>query len=68
MSADEWYSFKDLQRLGIVKNWQTLQNWQQDPKIKFPRGVLLGPNSRRWSKTKHIDPWLESRPSEWPQE
>ncbi len=68
MSADPdiWYTFRDLQRLGIVNNWQTLGDWQDDPKIKFPRGVMFGRNSRRWSKQQHIDPWTASRPTEWP--
>jgi hypothetical protein len=61
---DTWLSFNDLKEAGIVDNWQTLRNWQQDPAIKFPAGKLLGPNTRRWSKLNEIDPWLASRPAE----
>jgi hypothetical protein len=60
---DTWLSFEDLKRAGIVDNWQTLCNWQHDPRIGFPLGKLLGPNTRRWSKRHEIDPWLESRPA-----
>lgn len=58
-----WLSFKDLQEAGVVPNWQTLREWQKDPKIGFPLGRLLGPNSRRWNKQTEIDPWLASRPT-----
>jgi hypothetical protein len=61
---DVWLSFLDLKRRGIVKNWQTLLNWQRDPKINFPPGKLFGPNSRRWSEQQEIEPWLKSRPIE----
>jgi predicted DNA-binding transcriptional regulator AlpA len=64
-TEDVWYSFRDLQRLGIVRNWQTLRDWQNNPQIAFPKGVLFGPNSRRWSKQQHVDPWIASRPIEW---
>jgi hypothetical protein len=61
-ALDVWLSFADLRRAGIVPNWQTLTAWQSDPRIAFPRGKLLGPNSRRWNKQREIDPWLASRP------
>lgn len=60
--GDVWLSFKDLKRAGIVENWQTLGAWQRDPRVNFPKGRLLGPNTRRWSKLEDIDPWLASRP------
>ena len=63
-ALDTWLSFADLKQAGIVDSWQTLLGWQKDPKIRFPAGKLFGPNSRRWSKQKDIDPWLESRPTE----
>jgi hypothetical protein len=63
-SFEEWLSFADLQAAGIVKNWQTLKNWQKDAKVRFPIGVLFAPNSRRWSRQRHIEPWLASRPVE----
>jgi hypothetical protein len=61
---DVWLSFADLKRAGIVRSWQTLRLWQQDPRISFPPGKLFGPNTRRWSKQHEIDPWLESRPAQ----
>jgi predicted DNA-binding transcriptional regulator AlpA len=62
-SLDTWLSFNDLRRAGIVDSWQTLRAWQKDPRVAFPPGRLLGPNSRRWSKRTEIDPWLASRPT-----
>jgi hypothetical protein len=61
---DIWLSFDDLKNAGIVKNWQTLRNWQRDPQIGFPSGKLFGPNTRRWSKRHDIEPWVESRPTQ----
>lgn len=60
----DWLDFNDLKRAGIVKSWQTLSEWQDDPKIAFPRGRLFGPNTRRWSWQQDIEPWLASRPVE----
>ena len=51
--------FPDLKDAGIVDNRATLYRW-----IKlygFPKGVLLGPNTRAWSQDE-IDAWLRSRP------
>jgi hypothetical protein len=65
MQSDEldvWLSFEDLKRAGIVPSWQTLRNWQRD--VGFPLGKLLGPHTRRWSKRRDIEPWLESRPTQ----
>jgi hypothetical protein len=62
-SASVWLKFKDLQEMGIVPNWQTLRQWQKDPRIGFPLGRLFAPNSRRWSQQHDIDPWLASRPT-----
>jgi hypothetical protein len=61
---DIWLSFDDLRRAGIVNSWKTLGEWQRDPRIRFPLGRLLAPNTRRWSKQREIDPWLNSRPVE----
>ena len=55
-----WLSFKDLRDANIVKNWETLGEWQR--LLNFPAGRLLGPNTRRWTKTE-IDEWLASRPA-----
>jgi hypothetical protein len=61
-ALDVWLSFDDLRRAGIVDSRKTLRDWQRDPRVRFPRGVLLAPNTRRWSKQREIDPWLASRP------
>ena len=60
--CDTWFSFADLRRAGIVDSWKTLRDWQRDPRIGFPLGRLLAPNTRRWSL--EIDPWLANRPVE----
>jgi hypothetical protein len=61
---DIWLSFDDLRRAGIVDSRKTLPDWQRDPRVRFPLGRLLAPNTRRWSKRHEIDPWLASRPIE----
>ena len=63
-ALDVWLSFADLRRAGIVDSRKTLRDWQRDPRIRFPLGRLLAPNTRRWSKQREIDPWLASRPVE----
>jgi hypothetical protein len=61
-ALDDWLSFADLKRAGIVESWEALRQWQDDPRINFPRGRLFGPNSRRWNRQREIEPWLASRP------
>ncbi|HEY6753795.1 MAG TPA: hypothetical protein VI077_03655 [Pseudolabrys sp.] len=56
--------YVDLVARGIVKNRTTLGNWQKNPKVKFPKGKLIGPNTRVWDEQTEIDPWLASRPVE----
>jgi hypothetical protein len=63
-ALDDWMSFSDLKQAGIVESWEALKNWQEDPRIRFPRGRLFGPNARRWNRQKEIDPWLRTRPTE----
>ena len=63
-ALDTWLCFDDLRRAGIVSSWKTLGEWQRDDRIKFPKGRLLAPNTRRWSKQHEIDPWLKDRPVE----
>ena len=63
-ALDVWLSFDDLKRAGIVDSRKTLREWQRDPRIRFPLGKLLAPNTRRWNKRSEIDPWLASRPVE----
>jgi hypothetical protein len=64
MPPAPWLSFDDLRRAGIVSSWKTLREWQRDERIGFPKGRLLAPNTRRWSKHHEIDPWLKDRPVE----
>jgi predicted DNA-binding transcriptional regulator AlpA len=52
--------YADLERLGIVTNRVTLQNWIR--KRGFPRGQLTGPNSRTWGEDE-VQGWLDSRPT-----
>jgi predicted DNA-binding transcriptional regulator AlpA len=52
--------YADLERLGIVNNRETLQNWIR--KQGFPRGQLTGPNSRTWGEDE-VRAWLDSRPT-----
>jgi hypothetical protein len=54
--------YADLVARGIVKNRTTLKNWQENPKVNFPKGQLTGPNTRTWDEDTEINPWLESRP------
>ena len=63
-ALDTWLSFNDLRQVGIVDSWKTLGEWQRDKRIGFPKGRLLAPNTRRWSKQREIDPWLKDRPVE----
>jgi hypothetical protein len=52
--------YADLERLGIVNNRVTLQNWIRDR--GFPAGQLTGPNSRTWGEDE-VQVWLDSRPT-----
>jgi predicted DNA-binding transcriptional regulator AlpA len=52
--------YADLERLGIVNNRATLQNWIN--KRDFPPGQLTGPNSRTWGEDE-VQAWLDSRPT-----
>ena len=58
-ALDTWLSFDDLRCAGIVNSWKVLAEWQRDDRIGFPKGRLLAPNTRRWSKQREIDPWLK---------
>jgi predicted DNA-binding transcriptional regulator AlpA len=51
--------YPDLERLGIVNNRVTLQNWIKDR--GFPPGQLTGPNSRTWGEDE-VQAWLDARP------
>jgi predicted DNA-binding transcriptional regulator AlpA len=53
--------FGDLKARRIVSNYPTLKRWQE--REGFPRGFLLGPNTRVWREAE-IEAWLAARPSE----
>jgi hypothetical protein len=52
--------YADLRDLGIVNNRVTLSNWIKD--LGFPRGQLIGPNTRVWTEVE-VSKWLDKRPS-----
>jgi hypothetical protein len=58
---DRFLSFNDLKDRGIVRNRVTLSRWIESQ--GFPQGVLLGPNTRRFSE-REVENWLERRPKE----
>jgi hypothetical protein len=60
LALREWLTFKDLQDLGVVRNWQGMSEWQK--RFGFPLGKLFGPNSRRWSRAE-VEAWIENRPA-----
>jgi predicted DNA-binding transcriptional regulator AlpA len=51
--------FADLVSMGVVKTWPTLTDWIE--RRGFPRGFLIGPNSRAWMAAD-VYGWLASRP------
>jgi len=53
--------FRDLKARGLVSNHVTLKRWIE--KEGFPRGLLLGPNTRVWRESD-VEAWLASRPTE----
>ena len=52
--------YPDLVERGIVNNRVTLANWIRD--LSFPRGFLIGPNSRAWFEVE-VNQWLADRPA-----
>lgn len=50
--------FADLVDAGIVSNRVTLSRWQMQ--LGFPKGILIGPNSRVWLK-EDIEAWIAKR-------
>jgi hypothetical protein len=55
-----YWRYVDLKSRGIVNNRMTLYRWIHDH--AFPKGVLLGPNSRAWPVEEVIQ-WLDDRKS-----
>jgi predicted DNA-binding transcriptional regulator AlpA len=51
--------YRDLLAIGVVRNRATLRNWIK--KQNFPRGRLLGPNTRTWPENE-VQAWLSKRP------
>jgi predicted DNA-binding transcriptional regulator AlpA len=52
--------FRDLKDRGLVDSWATLSKWIRD--LGFPRGILVGPNTRVWTDGE-VAEWLASRPT-----
>jgi DNA-binding transcriptional regulator YiaG/predicted DNA-binding transcriptional regulator AlpA len=52
--------FADLKAAGIANSWPMLRH--RIERDGFPRGRLLGPNTRAWTE-EEIDAWLASRPT-----
>lgn len=50
--------YKDLVERGIVRNRMTLSRWIRFH--GFPRGIMLGPNTRAWAEDE-IEAYLEKR-------
>jgi predicted DNA-binding transcriptional regulator AlpA len=57
MLPAELFRFKDLRRVGI-HNHPTLKRWQKTQ--GFPKGRLIGPNTRVWS-SEEVEAWWESK-------
>ena len=52
---DPWLRFADLKRMKIVNNHVTLKRWIE--REGFPRGCMLGPNTRAWRESE-VEAWL----------
>jgi hypothetical protein len=55
--------FHDLRAAGIVTNRMTLGRWIASQ--GFPRGVMLGLNTRAWPADE-VEAWLANRPLHQP--
>jgi predicted DNA-binding transcriptional regulator AlpA len=53
--------FPDLKARGTVSNRTQLANLQN--KYGFPKGRLLGPNTRAWTEAE-VAAWEDSRPTQ----
>ena len=51
---------KDLQESGIAESYNQAKNLEENE--GFPRGKLLGPNTRVWSVSE-VNEWLKNRPT-----
>ena len=64
MLPDKLYRFKDLAQLG-VRNYPTLNRWIETQ--GFPKGRLLGENTRVWTEGELLA-WWDNRPTDPPPE
>ena len=62
MLPSKLYRFKDLAPLG-VRNYPTLKRWQDSQ--GFPKGRLLGENTRVWTEGELLK-WWDNRPTDPP--
>jgi predicted DNA-binding transcriptional regulator AlpA len=53
--------YRDLEERGLFNNRVTLALWIRDH--GFPRGRLVGPNTRLWDEAD-VAAWLANRPTE----
>jgi hypothetical protein len=49
--------FRDLQERGIIPNWPTLR--ARINRDGFPRGRMLGANTRAWTEAE-VETWIKS--------
>jgi predicted DNA-binding transcriptional regulator AlpA len=54
--SELYLRFRDLKRMGVVSNWQTLKRWVE--KEGFPPGIKIG-NTRLWPESE-VMAWLAS--------
>ena len=54
----------DLKARGIVNSWAMLKRRIEHD--NFPRGRMIGPNSRAWTEDE-VEDWIASRPTAGPE-
>ena len=59
MTIPTYLRFSDLKARGIVRSWPQLGRLMRDQ--AFPRGTMLGANTRAWTE-QEITSWLSARP------
>ena len=60
MTIPTYLRFADLKAREIVRSWPQLGRLMRDQ--SFPRGTMLGANTRAWEEQQIAD-WLASRPN-----
>jgi predicted DNA-binding transcriptional regulator AlpA len=63
MSKSKFLRFADLKERGIITSWPMLR--RRIERDDFPRGRMLGPNTRAWSEAE-VEAWIKSRPTAGP--